>query len=232
MKKLVYIILAGIFFFRSCKDQDKYYKEYVVIGGKTYPGIALDARANPGRNRIEIQWLNSADPTVKKARIYWNNFVDWVDLDIQPDADTIRHIIEELDENTYSFIIRTIDDKGNFSVPVEVIGNVFGEIYEGSLLNRTIRSSEYDDLTYNLTINWHNADASMTGMNLSYTNPEGNPLDIEIDDMSKTSTLLPDFNINHPLVYYTMHKPDSLAINTFFAREVEKRFTSSIDDDK
>jgi len=223
MKKFVFIFLVGITLsFPSCKQSDSLYVDYIVPNGITYPGIALDVESHPGRYRIEIAWLNGSDPNVVKARIYWNNYTEWQDLDIPPGADTIRHIIGPLDENTYSFMIRTIDTKGNLSVPVEVIGVVYGDLYFSSLFNRAIKTDVFDVFDKILVLNWYNADPSEIGVNLSYTDTNGNQKTMLVDP-SETTTVINDIDIDQPLVYNTMYLPDSMAIDIFSTANVEKR---------
>jgi hypothetical protein len=55
---------------------DSTYKQYVVPGGLTYAGKPTSPKAYSGLNRIKIAWLRGADPSVVKAKIFWNNFAD------------------------------------------------------------------------------------------------------------------------------------------------------------
>ena len=128
MKKVAYIILSGIILvWVSCKRADSLYEEYLVPNGRSYPAKALNAEAYSGKERVVISWLNGTDPKIVKARISWNNYTAWEEIDITPSMNVIRKEINPLAENIYSFIIRTYDGEGNISVPVEVIGAVYGE---------------------------------------------------------------------------------------------------------
>ena len=222
MKKLVYIILiTGIISgFPSCKNADSIYEGYLVPNGLTYPAKAMNPVAYPGKERIQISWQNGTDPSVEKARISWNNDTEGVDVDIQSGADTISRTIESLPENTYSFMIRTYDAKGNVSVPVEVIGTVYGAVYERTLANRPLQGTRYIDESEGLRIEWYKAFDNEVGLELAYTDLNGNNRTRTVD-VSETVTIVPDFNSNEPLSYRTMYKPDTMAIDVFYTERRE-----------
>jgi hypothetical protein len=219
MKNIVYIILIGIVAgFSSCKSQTDIYEEYVVPNGLIYPGQALNPVAKPGDRRIEISWNRGTDPRVEKARIYWNNYTDSVEFAVAANVDIVSRIIEPIAENTYSFIIRTYDGEGNVSIPVEVLGTVYGEGYRGRLTNRPLKNAFYDGL--DLALSWGAANGTETGVRLNWTDIRGESQTRTIDP-SETETTLPDFDYSEPLSYSTAYLPDSMAIDLFYATPVE-----------
>lgn len=218
MKKSVFIVALGfILGISSCKNQDNIFEEYRVPNGLSYPGKAMNVIVSPGKGRIKISWEKSSDPKVKSARIFWNNYTDSIEVTIDSDMDTISQILE-LEENTYSFTIRTYDADGNVSIPVEVIGTVYGEMYESSLTNRTIKNKFYNG--QNLELSWSKSTYNEAGINLRYTDLDGNGQTIFVNK-SETNTIIHNFNSEQPLYYYTMYKPDSLAFDIFKTQEVE-----------
>ena len=221
MKKIKFLYVLGmILVLSTCKQADDLYKEYLVPLNLTYPGIALDVEAHSGKQRVEIFWKNGSDPNVVKARISWNNFTNWEEIDVPPGAATISHIIEPLDENVYSFMVQTYDATGNVSLPVEVIGIVYGELYEKSLLNRWLKSYFYDLSNQSMTLEWNNAAMTEIGVNFSYTDNAGQKKTIVIDQ-SETTTIILDMNIDKPISYTAMYQPDSTAIDIFYAPTIE-----------
>jgi hypothetical protein len=121
MKKIFHVslmLLATIFLFSGCRKMDTNYKDYVVPGGLVYPGKAL-ATTHSGQSRVEIVWPKGVDRSVVKAKIYWNNFADSVVVDIASiTTDSVKVMINNLEEKNYTFVIRTYDAQGNKSVPV------------------------------------------------------------------------------------------------------------------
>ncbi len=219
MKNIIYIILMGIIVgFSSCKGPEDIYEDYVVPSGLTYPGPALNPVAKSGDKRIEISWHRGTDPRVAKAKIFWNNYTESVEVPVAPNADIVSKIIDPIDENTYSFMIHTYDEDGNTSIPVEVMGEVYGDNYRSRLTNRLLKSTYYDG--QDLKLNWNTADDAETGTSLSWTDTYG-AKQTKVIDPSETELIIPDFDINKPLSYSTIYKPDSMAIDVFYATAVE-----------
>ncbi len=219
MKNTLFVIFIGVILgFSSCDSPSDIYKDYVVPNGLVYPGPALEPVVYPGNNRIQLSWLRGTDPRIQKARIFWNNYTDSVELPVTADMETISYIIDPISENTYSFMIHTYDDEGNKSIPIEIMGTVYGDSYQGMLTNRLLKSTYFDG--QDLTLNWGTVESSEVGVHLNWTDINGDSRTTEVDT-ADIETLLPNFDIDMPLSYSTAHKPDSLAIDVFQAPTVE-----------
>ncbi|WP_188508275.1 DUF4998 domain-containing protein [Parapedobacter pyrenivorans] len=219
MKNAIVVICMGIVLgCASCDSETEIYEGYVVPNGLIYPGPAQQPAAHPGNNRIKLSWLRGTDPRVQKARIFWNNSTDSVELPVTADMDTVSYIIDPISENTYSFMIHTYDDEGNESIPIEILGTVYGDGYQGLLTNRLLKSTFYDGR--DVTLNWGTVEGTEVGIRLNWTDINGNSQTTGVDT-TETETLLPGFDIDRPLSYSTTHKPDSLAIDLFQAPTVE-----------
>ncbi len=210
----------------ACKSPDSLYEEHIVPNGTYYPAKAINAEAFTGKERIEIAWTNGADPKVVKARISWNNDSESVEVDVPAGAERISRIIE-LPENTYSFIIRTYDANGNTSVPVEVFGNVYGAKYERTLTNRSVKSAVFNKDDGSFLIRWAAADATETGINLTYTDTNDQSRTVRIDP-SDTETIITGFKSGKPAYYATMHKPAPTAIDDFNAASVKIPYSADL----
>lgn len=220
MKNILFVILIGfIVGFSSCDSQSDIYEEYVVPNGLIYPGPAHEPISYPGNKRIKISWLRGTDPRVKTAKIFWNNYTDSVELTVPSDQDTISYIIDPIAENTYSFMIRTYDNEGNMSIPIELAGTVYGDKYRSLLKNRLLKSTYYDG--QDLKLNWGAAENEEEGINVSWKDVNGNTQTKKVDPKD-SETLLPFFDLEKPLSYSTIYKPDSLAIDVFQANKIEK----------
>ncbi|GGC15872.1 hypothetical protein GCM10011386_04610 [Parapedobacter defluvii] len=219
MKNTLFVIFIGVILgFSSCDSETDIYEGYVVPNGLVYPGPAHTPVAHPGDNRIKISWLRGTDPRVQKARIFWNNYTDSVELPVAADVDTVSYIIDPISEGTYSFMIHTYDDEGNKSIPIEMMGAVYGDSYRSLLTNRLLKSTYYDG--QDLKLNWGTAESSEVGIHLNWTDINGVSQTMDVDTL-ETETLIPNFNIDKPLSYSTTYKPDSLAIDVFQATTVE-----------
>ena len=223
------IMAAGILLtlvFSACKKADSEYKQYVR--DMYYPGKVLDAEAQSGKDRVKLSWRNSNDPNVVKVKIFWNNYADTIERDITPGTERFSIILEPphvvkapLEENSYYFIIRTYDDKGNASVPVEVAGKVYGKRYENLCSNR-----RFENLIYNgndLLVEWAEAEYGEIFTILEYTDKYhvSHELKVEPED---TETLLPNFNLNELIYFSAAYLPEPTAIDTLYANREEKMY--------
>lgn len=228
MKNTIFIIFIGVILgFSSCDSQTDIYEKYIVPNGLTYPGPALEAMSYPGDRRIKISWLRGTDPRVETAKIFWNNYTDSVELAVEAGIDTVNYIIAPIAENTYSFMIHTYDSEGNKSIPVEVLGTVFGENYRSMLANRLLKSTYYDG--QDLLLRWGTAESTETSIEVSWMNSGDNTRQTVTVEPSETETLLPYFDVENPLTYSSTHKPDSLAIDVVQAIATERMINPVIE---
>lgn len=226
MRKMRFFISTLLMLFvclTACKKMDSTYKEYVIPGGYKYTGMANSAQVYPGYNRVKVSWLRGADPSVTSARIFWNNYADSVELNIPLTGDTISYIINNLLEQSYSFVIKTYDAEGNYSVPVEVVGESFGENYQTGLLNRYIISSIMET-DVKMQITWGNPDITggANSTEVEYTNVEGE-VKTKRFEVSDSKSAIEDYKAGTDYRVRTLYMPDSMSIDTFYTSyEVQK----------
>jgi len=216
---IVLFIIAS--FFSGCKKMDSTYKQFIVPGGLTYAGKVTSPMAYAGRNRIKISWMRGSDPNVIMARIFWNNNADSVQVDIPPTGDIISVIIDNLPEQSYSFMIRTYDVKGTSSIPVEILSGSYGEKYQNQLLNRPANLTVID-LLGKITIQWGSADISngAVASEVKYTDIFNNIKILRFPTSESTSTIT-DIKSGTQYQYRTVFQPDSLCIDDFFTGYAE-----------
>ncbi|MDO5570829.1 MAG: DUF4998 domain-containing protein [Bacteroidales bacterium] len=175
MKKILYflsvtLITLGIF---SCKDQDEVYKEFVVLNGITYPQKADSLRAVSGYNRLILKWMKPMDPSVVKARVYWNNYTDSLDVDLTNVTDDWVNVsIPDLGEGTYTFNVRTFDKDGNSSILTEATGTSYGEYYKITLTERLVENATRDR-NYTGTIKWGAVTSDLAYTEIRYVSNSG-----------------------------------------------------------
>lgn len=218
MRTLSYII-GCLLILSACSKQDDY-KRFIKNGEILYTGKADSLQIHPGRDRIELYWLLIADPKVSKSKIYWNNRKDSAIIDIKrtEGIDTIRFLIEHLEERAYSFEVYNFDKEGRISVRSEVTGFAYGHLYEDALLNRPHGMVEVKNGT--ATIPWVNADTTqgIIGMQLQYTTSDHILHDTIIHVIPESQvTKLDNYLSGSNFRYRTLYLPDPLAIDTFYA---------------
>jgi len=231
MKKItIYTVLIMITcgIIAACKKMDSTYKEFIVPGGITYTGKITSPLVYTGRNRIKIAWLRGADPTVVKARVYWNSQQDSMDVTIPTTGDTISAVVSGLQEKQYNFIVKTFDAKGNSSVPVELLGESFGTRYETLLLTRPILASE-TDATGTLTIQWGNANISggAYATDVKYTDVN-NQIQVKRFLIGENISTINDYKIGTLYQYRTVYIPGIRGIDSFFTPYVNQNVSSRL----
>lgn len=212
----IYILFLTIPLLNSCESLEDTYKEFTESGEITYIGKADSIKTRGGRNRIELSWLLLSDPKVSNYKIFWNNQNDFVEDRVvkTSQVDTVKHIIEGIDEGEYQFDIYLYDDDGNSSIRSSVRGVVYGEDYERSLLNRTFTymSRENEDLI----IEWMATESDVLYTELEYKNTSGEIVNKIIESTNNVITLT-DFPVGGEFTYRTVFIPEPTSLDHFYS---------------
>ena len=213
-----------LFAMMACTEMDHTYEEFWKDGEKTYPAFADSIRAYSGKDRIELEWLIFGDPSVTRAKVYWNSGKDSVEVPITTTGrvDTINVMLSDMPEGFYVFEIYTYDDKGNSSLKASAVGTVYGDTYISLLFNRPVTEAHFDG--NKLSVFWGPyPDASAIGSELRYINLSGDYSHVNVVPESDTTSLADyDFDANNGHIHYrTLYRPDSLLIDTLYTAYVE-----------
>lgn len=210
------------FLIASCTKINDTYHDFWKNGENIYPASPDSIRVHSGKERIKVSWLTIGDPSISKAKIYWNNKTDSLVVPIKRDGkssvDTIHVMLENLPEGFYAFDIYTYDDQGHQSVVANVVGHSYGQSYSNSLLSRLVSNAFYiNDTT---TIVWGSpADATSIGVELEYKDTTGATRQLSIGP-DADSTFISDFAFTSgsSVSYRTLYLPDSTSIDTFYTK--------------
>lgn len=222
MKLLKYICLtmaAGVYL-AACDKADEAYKDFVPDGEKIYPGKVDSLVANPGKNRIGLEWLLKWDSRIVKCRIYWNRKADSVDVTVQRTngVDTIRTILDGMTEGPYIFEVYTYNAQGDRSVKQEVNGDVYGDFYESNLINRILKSAVITN--GNTKLQWDEPDPRSTGVELTYKDQDG-VLQTVLVPSTENTTIITGAPQTGTMEFKTLYLPVPNAIDTFAAPVVK-----------
>jgi len=229
MKKILYlmiVIVAG--FSYSCKEMDSTYKEFLVPNGLVYPQRADSLKIYSGVNKVRITWFKAKDPTVAKARIYWNNYTDSTNVSIPANNEIVSVDITNLDENTYTFYVITYDDEGNMSIPSEITGAVFGNSYITGLAVRPILSETVDGANV-WKINWGSANVSggAVAIEIEYQKSDATKKTVTIP-ASESSTIIsdaaPGTEYRYRTLYFVQDKFMETLYTDYVTRTVSTKF--------
>lgn len=226
MKRTIQFVWTGLALVAamalSCGKMDETYREFLKDGEYFYPGKADSLRAHPGDGRIQLSWLRAADPNVTTAVIYWNNRQDSAAMSLGNEAgsDTVRVIIDNLEEKSYTFEVYTKDGEGNTSVRSEVLGEVYGDVYRESLLHRAIQEISFAREDGSLIITWTPAEETAVRDSITYTLTNGD-IRVQAVPVDEDMTRLADYAPHSTFGYRSYFLPDSLAIDTFATARLE-----------
>ena len=145
MKKTIYSIFAVASLaamLTSCYKQSDIYDQYVVVGGLTYPAKSLNLAAAAGYNRIVLTWDLPQDPSIRTAKIFWDNYTDSLSINYRnyPDGH-VSVSIDDLEERSYTFDVVNYDDPGNKSLAAELTARPLGDSWLVTHAERRIVSS-------------------------------------------------------------------------------------------
>jgi hypothetical protein len=121
---------------------DATYKDFIKDGEIRYSQKPDTLGIKPGYNRVKA-WLVAKRANVSKFKVYWNDRADSVEVPVTDafNTDTLSVIIDNIDEGSYTFEFFTFDREGNTSIVVDTVGNVYGDVYLGSMVNRLINQA-------------------------------------------------------------------------------------------
>ena len=196
---------------QSCSEMNDLHQPYLDEGEYVYAEKVDTVEVGSGNERIQLG-MHVNSESIKTARIFWNNDMDSVDVDIDFQKGIFNKIINNLNEQQYIFKFITIDGHGNRSLPFEAQGIVYGSNYQNTISNRTI-SSITANSNNEMVINWaENFREDLVHCKVIFTDIN----DAQVADTvlgSEESTVLENFASD--LRYNTVFLPDSTAIDSF-----------------
>jgi len=224
-KQVIGIILAFLVAgaIASCSKMDDY-KKFIKGGEISYTGKLDSVRVMSGKYRVLLKGLFIADPKVKKCVVYWSNKADSVVIPVNRTAnvDTLNFFIEHITEGVQNFLIYTYDAAGNRSIPVYKTGRVYGDRYQGTLMNRGINEATTNEDGQTL-IRWSGMDrvSGVFATEVIYKDKGGADRKIRIP-IDSNVTELKNFKLNSNIQYRTLFLPDTLSVDTFYTSYTER----------
>lgn len=197
MKKNLYFLLSlciavGLF---SCKNQDEIYQEFVTKSGYVYPQKTSDVVIYSGYKRVKLEWNLPKDPSVRTAKVYWNNKTEVADIDYANyTRDRVELFIEGLEERTYTFELVNFDANGNSSMMTEVTASPYAENWLLSHAERSIVSAQLDGTVAEIVTGFGTDE--MIATRFRYINTEGETIQLDqLLDTENNRIMLPNAQI-------------------------------------
>jgi hypothetical protein len=219
--KNICVGLASLLVLWGCTRKMDDFRAFLGNQEIAYPGKIVSPEVLPGNLRLELAWTPSPDPSVTKYVVYWNNNQDSVVLSAKTHStqDTVKCVIPNLSEYTYTFFVYSYDSVGNRSVPTEIDNaQVYGTVYRTNLHNRTPDVSNPALLNSDGTINLNlllPVDTINITTEIKYVNMAGDSVFVNLAPDQKTYTM-PTYKVGTKITYQSSYIPKQGAIDTFF----------------
>lgn len=219
MKNLFKILgFASVLFYSSCSETIDY-KDYLTSGEIRYAAKPEELKAYPGKERIKLQWIILSDQNITKAKVYWRNKADSLEIPISRNKgiDTISAIIP-LQEGSYSFDVVHFHEDGVRSLASNVSSNSYGQSYMSTLINRGVTNVTFTPSNQGVRIFWGTNESTSIGTEINYVTTAATgsqPRRFIVSPTANESQYTRvENNIN--MEYRTLFKPDTLSIDTFY----------------
>mgnify|MGYP000111625678 CR=1 FL=1 len=201
----------------SCSEMDAY-KDFIPDGERTYSGKVDSLTIIGGDHRVMVWGLFKADPKIKQARISWNAGAESITIPVNRTSgvDTLKHIVEDLEENNFTFEVVTIDNEGNESVPVYATGATYGERYQQALNHRPIASSNLTVWDSNTKLVFGEIDEETGALysEVSYMDADGESHTITVP-LDTEEVVLENFAVSEAYKVRTFYRPEAYSMDTF-----------------
>jgi len=220
------LLLTGLLSVVSCSKKATDYRSFLDGTELTYPGAISNFKYQPGNRRLQLTWNPSPDPSVSKYVVRWNNNADSLSVNATSHnpADTVKVLIDKLDEYPYTFFINSYDAEGNKSVVGELDNaRVYGSVYQGGLHNRMPDPTTpyvYNNNDGTVQLNFSQPDTINITTKISYTNEAGTVKQTAIVP-SASSVVLDSHKPGTSVTYQSSYVPLKSAIDTFTTLTVD-----------
>ncbi len=210
----------------GCKKMDDTYREFIGDGETIYVGKADSLKLHGGKNRLQVFWLLISDPKVSGYKVLWNAGRDSLtgNLVKTPDVDTVRLVVNNMEEGSHHFDVYLYDSRGNSSVKTSAVGKVYGERYRQSLLNRAYRTIKR--VGDHLVITWMPAEETLKEVVLKYTNSAQEQV-THVVPAGVIQDTIRNFPRNGEFVYSSVFKPEPDALDVFATEEISYKEVAS-----
>lgn len=155
----------------SCTSQDDIYKEFIKDGGYIYPAKAANITSETGFQKVTMFWPVPKDPSLRSARVYWDNYTDSLDLNYSDFSDTVSVTITNLADRSYTFDIVNFDKLGNKSIAAEKSATPYGMNWLSTHEERQFKHAWVDGTT--ATVQLTESTSEMVATKFRYKNLDG-----------------------------------------------------------
>jgi hypothetical protein len=216
MKKILnsIMILSALTAFASCDGMMDTHKEFIESGEIIYAPKMDSLTFIAGQGRIYFGfWLYNA-PNVKTVDVYWNSRQDSLLIPVSASAerDSFFVMLNNMQEQSYTFDVRTTDNFGHKSLWSTDFGNSYGSTYESTIANRRVREVKLSDKGGEVV--WFAGGEGLVRVEVRYTTNSGATATV-FTSPDESTTLLPNAKGGSTFEYRSLFIPEEESVDTF-----------------
>ena len=202
----------------ACDRMNDLHDKYLEKGEIIYTMKVDSAIALAGNGRVLLRYYTT-DPKARKLLACWNLGTDSVVFDIPAKnaIDSVDVYVAPLEEGPVYFQLFTMNENmQNKSVPFDVYGNVYGSVFQRSLMNRNCAVTR-NIIEQKVTVTWYSAADRVAGCEIKYKNRLGETVS-RTAPVDETVTVIEDMsNEAEYIEYRTAYLPEPDAIDVFYS---------------
>lgn len=198
----------------SCDKKDL----ELVDEGNNKPHVtrADHAKLYAGRNRALISWPHN-NKEVVLTKVFWNKHADSLVLALTPEMDSVKLMVNNLQEGDHLFEIFTYNKDNLNSGKTLVSGFIYGDSYASKLVNRSLYHLSYLDNT--LKFSWNNLDdKAIIGSEVVYKDVNGIERTVLVDNAPTNIIHGVSSDKRGFIKYRTVYAPNQFVIDTLYTK--------------
>lgn len=211
----IYIILLSLsLVLISCESMYDVQEKYIEEGGIIYATKPYLTEVKAGNKRVVVKMIFISASNIRENVIEWNEGADSVitETNLNAPIDSMEIEISSIDEGSYIFNVYNLDKEGNRSIKVQAIGNVYGDKYQATLMNRAVNSIDKNDTA--MVINWAQPKEGDNGVELVYNDANGNLSTYKVASDELVS-YIKSWQPGGVMKYTTFYIPEEDAVDEF-----------------
>lgn len=208
------VFFVSILSLCACEDFMDIHKDYLEGGEIIYAPKPDTISFFAGKGRIQFKCRTYNAPNVRSIDVYWNEGLDSliIPVKLKVGYDSISVILNDMEEKSYTFNVRTTDNFGHKSLFLTNFGTSYGNIYKSRLIDRRIKKISL--LQSIAKVEWYFAPTDLLRSEIRYVKNDNSQALVEIP--SNTSMVeLSDIKSDSEIEYRSVFVPEKGAIDMF-----------------
>lgn len=216
MKRIYSLIVLIVFVlsFASCEDFMDVHKEYIEGGEIVYAPKPDTLSFIAGKERILFNCRTYNAPNVQSIDVYWNEGLDSliIPVSLKTGYDSISVMLDNMEEKSYTFNVRTTDNYGYKSLFLTDFGTSYGDLYQSRMTDRRVKSISLSDKGG--IINWYFVPAGLVRNEVRYVKSDDTQSIVALSS-KKDAVELPDAKAGSFFEYRSLYIPEKQCVDTF-----------------